>query len=280
MLKFFKFLFCYGLLVFNFTGTAQNSKTNLIITEKVTAVAFPLFSNTAMPVFYYDANDAKVVQLAAEAFSNDINLISGKALKLSTAKTVTDEYAVVAGTIGHSKIIDDLIKEKLIDINSIKDKWECFNIQVVNLKTGKKLVITGSDSRGTAFGIFHLSKLMGVSPWVWWADAVPQKKNQLYVSGTYISTAPSVKFRGIFLNDEDWGLQPWAAKTFEPETGDIGPKTYAKIFELLLRLRANLIWPAMHPSTKAFFLYRWQYTNGGRLCNRNRQFTCRTYVAQ
>jgi hypothetical protein len=90
---------------------------------------------------------------------------------------------------------------------------------------------------------------------VWWADAVPAKRKELFISGSYTSISPSVKYRGIFINDEDWGLQPWAAKTFEPETGDIGPKTYAKVFELLLRLRANLIWPAMHPSTKAFFHY-------------------------
>jgi hypothetical protein len=94
---------------------------------------------------------------------------------------------------------------------------------------------------------------MGVSPFVWWADVMPNKKKLLFVTGNYTSPAPSVKYRGIFLNDEDWGLQPWAAKTFEPETGDIGPKTYAKIFELMLRLKANLIWPAMHESTKAFF---------------------------
>jgi hypothetical protein len=116
------------------------------------------------------------------------------------------------------------------------------------------LIISGSDARGTAYGLFELSRAAGVSPWVWWADAVPAKRKTLSVlPGTFASKEPSVKYRGIFLNDEDWGLQPWAAKTFEPETGDIGPKTYGKIFELLLRLRANLIWPAMHESTRAFF---------------------------
>jgi Glycosyl hydrolase family 115 len=85
---------------------------------------------------------------------------------------------------------------------------------------------------------------------------VPEQKNEIYLTrGRITSKPPSVKYRGIFINDEDWGLQPWAAKTFEPETQDIGPKTYARVFELLLRLKANLIWPAMHESTKAFFHY-------------------------
>ena len=155
----------------------------------------------------------------------------------------------------------------------------------------RALLIIGSDRRGTAYGVFGLSEAIGVSPWYWWADVPPTKHTNLFIASvvgqasrlsvggnevvddTNASTItisqqtggtpvplqkaivqgpPSVKYRGIFLNDEDWGLQPWAAKTFEPETGDIGPKTYARIFELLLRLRANYIWPAMHDCTKAF----------------------------
>src|SRR5436190_2111763 len=109
---------------------------------------------------------------------------------------------------------------------------------------------------GTAYGVFTLSQNIGISPWYWWADVpVMQQKELIINQPDLISKTPAVKYRGIFINDEDWGLQPWAARTFEPETNDIGPKTYAKVFELLLRLKANLIWPAMHPSTKAFFYY-------------------------
>ncbi len=115
------------------------------------------------------------------------------------------------------------------------------------------LVIAGSDRRGTIFGIYELSERLGVSPWYWWADVPVRKQNFIAVSGgAFQSGPPAVKYRGIFLNDEDWGLRPWAAQTFEPETGNIGPKTYAKVFELLLRLRANYLWPAMHPGTAAF----------------------------
>ena len=114
-------------------------------------------------------------------------------------------------------------------------------------------VIVGSDRRGTAYGAFELSKMLGVSPWVWWADVLPEKRKNLSVSAkNIVGKEPSVKYRGIFLNDEDWGLQPWAAKTFEPEVGNIGPKTYAKIFELLLRLKANTCWSAMHEVTGPF----------------------------
>jgi hypothetical protein len=228
--------------------TAQTNR--LLVSDKATVSSFALVSELTVASFCYDENDAKVLGIVAEAFCNDVELLTGKDINIvHQAGSVVP--TIIAGTVGQSKFIDDLIKSKQLDVSAIKNKWESFIIKTA----GKKLIIAGSDPRGTAYGIFHVSKLFGVSPWVWWADAVPAKKKQLYISGTYISKEPSVKYRGIFLNDEDWGLQPWAAKTFESETNDIGPKTYAKIFELLLRLRANLIWPAMHPSTKAFFHY-------------------------
>jgi hypothetical protein len=241
-------------LIFFFHGQSllAQAKNTLVVSEQNTATAVPLFTNTITPVFYYDSKDAKVVQIAAEAFANDINLISGKTIKLNNSNKITDEYAIIVGTIGQSKIINDLIKDKVIDVTAIKNKWECFIIKI----SGKKLIVAGSDRRGTAFGIFHLSRTMGVSPLVWWADVMPEKKQQLFVSGSYTSTTPSVQYRGIFINDEDWGMQPWAAKNIDTDIKDIGPKTYAKIFELLLRLKANYIWPAMHPCTKAFYYYK------------------------
>ena len=230
------------------TGKAQ-PKNVLTVTEQKAANTFQLFSAASVASLTIDATDAKVVSLAADAFISDVKLISGKTIQLNNA---ANAMQIVVGTIGQSKQIDALIKEKQIDVSAVQNKWESFIIKVIS---SNKLVIAGSDPRGTAYGIFHVSKLLGVSPWVWWADATPATKKQLFISGSYTSQEPSVKYRGIFLNDEDWGLQPWAAKTLEPETKDIGPKTYAKIFELLLRLRANLIWPAMHESTKAFFHY-------------------------
>ena len=116
------------------------------------------------------------------------------------------------------------------------------------------MFIVGSDVRGTVYGIFELAERLGISPWIWWADATPERVD---IVSTNIEKGkvhqPSVQYRGIFLNDEDWSLLPWAAKNFDVEHENIGGKTYQKIFELLLRLKANTIWPAMHPGTQAFF---------------------------
>lgn len=134
---------------------------------------------------------------------------------------------------------------------------ERFLIQTVSRPfpgVSKALVVAGSDRRGAAYGLFSLSEMMGVSPWYWWADVPVKKHKTLYVDApATLSKTPSVKYRGIFLNDEDWGLKPWAAKTFEKERGNIGPRTYAKICELLLRLKANHLAPAMHPVSTAFY---------------------------
>ena len=253
ILKYLKPLFFCSLLFSYNMCVAQSGKKDLDVTVNLTRNSFCLFSNSIIPTFYCDTNDAKVVKISAEAFANDFNLISGKSLQVKTSNTVSNQYAIIAGTIGKCKIIDDLIKTKRLNVDAIKNKWECFSIQILS-KT--KLIIVGSDRRGTAFGIFHLSKLMGVSPFVYWADVLPQKKSQLFISGAYTSKGPSVKYRGIFINDEDWGMQPWAAKNMDTTIKDIGPKTYAKVFELLLRLKANYIWPAMHPCTKAFYYYK------------------------
>ena len=121
---------------------------------------------------------------------------------------------------------------------------------------GEAIIIEGSNGRGMAYGLLELSRMAGVSPWIWWGDIVPEKKNKLVISRNYLSEQqPSVTYRGIFLNDEDWSLRRWSYQTFEPgPEGHIGTATYKKIFQLLLRLRANAVWPAMHPGTTPFFL--------------------------
>lgn len=120
---------------------------------------------------------------------------------------------------------------------------------------GEAIIVEGSNGRGMAYGLLELSRMAGISPWIWWGDVVPEKKNQLVISKSYLSEQqPSVAYRGIFLNDEDWSLRRWSCQTFEPAPeGHIGTATYKKIFQLLLRLRANAVWPAMHPGTTPFF---------------------------
>lgn len=216
---------------------------------------FPIVSGgQATPIFTSDG-DHKVAEISASCLADDVAAVSGVRPQV-TKGTPAGTRVIVIGTIGKSTAIDSLVSSGKLDVASVQGKWESFVIQVVDnpfAGVAKALVIAGSDRRGTAFGVFNVSEGMGVSPWIWWADVVPATKAELWVNQVrYEEGPPAVKYRGIFLNDEDWGLQPWAKKTYEPETGDIGPKTYAKIFELLLRLRANYLWPAMHDVTKAF----------------------------
>ena len=222
--------------------------------------AFPLVCNQYASPIWVDETDAEVVKIAADALIGDIKNISGQTIERFADATVKAKQIVIIGTLGQSALIDQLAKENKIAAEKIEGKWENFLIQTVENPTDqieRALVIAGSDKRGTAFGVFELSRMMGVSPWTWWADVQPVKREALFVTeGVLFSGTPSVQYRGIFLNDEDWGLQPWAAKNMDPDVQDLGPNAYAKICELLLRLKANLLWPAMHPSTKAFYFYK------------------------
>ena len=133
-----------------------------------------------------------------------------------------------------------------------KDADDGFRIYV----KGGRIVVEGNGGRGTAYGLLELSRMAGVSPWVWWGDVVPERKDRLTIDSQFqTSQKPSVAYRGIFINDEDWSLRNWAWKNYEQNSqfGTMGPKTYKAIFQLLLRLRANAIWPAMHTGTPGFF---------------------------
>ncbi|AKQ46011.1 hypothetical protein TH63_10760 [Rufibacter radiotolerans] len=243
----------------NFSVRAQN-KATLQVTTVASPGAFPLVQGGKAAPILVDGKDAEVVRIAARALGEDIKAVTGFTPEIGkTGPNQVIGLPVIMGTLGQSALIDQLVKEKKLLVGDVKGKWESYTMAVVEkpfANVAQALVIAGSDRRGTAFGAFELSRLMGVSPWVWWADVAPAHKADLFVTpGMLVQGPPSVKYRGIFLNDEDWGLQPWAARSLDKDIQDIGPNTYAKIFELLLRLKANLIWPAMHPSTKAFFHY-------------------------
>ncbi|WP_277510998.1 glycosyl hydrolase 115 family protein [Ereboglobus sp. PH5-5] len=172
-------------------------------------------------------------------------------------------HIIIAGTVEKNAHIRRLASSGKLDLSPILGKWEQYIIQQIDapfpetaphVKTA--LVIAGSDRRAVAYGLFFISERIGVSPWYWWADVPVKKQSEIALDiNKTVSKAPSVKYRGIFINDEDWGLKPWASKTYDPELGDIGPKTYAKICELLLRLKANYLCPAMHSCTGAFNKY-------------------------
>lgn len=205
-------------------------------------------SNTNLHVSV-STNEAEVVHTAFEIFGRDYKKVFG-------ADVVTDANAqVYIGTLGNSSEAEENIHKKRLE--DLRTHREGYVVEVRN----DKLYILGSDKRGTAYGILELSRLIGVSPWEWWADAPIEKKTVFSLKDGYSRLEyPSVKHRGIFINDEDWGLMPWSSKTFEPglptvgkTKGAIGPETYSKTFELLLRLRANTLWPAMHEVSVPFY---------------------------
>ena len=211
-------------------------------------------ANTAAIVV--DTNDDAVVQLAANLFADDVGRVTGRR-PLVTNSAASGPQMIIAGTLGRSAFIDGLAKDgKLQDLDKIQGRWEATLWEVVMHPLPgieRALVIVGSDRRGTAYGLMQLSEKIGVSPWNWWADVPLAHHDALAVKIASPQTdAPGVKYRGIFINDEDWGLNPWASKTLDPKFGNIGPKTYAKVFELMLRLRLNYIWPAMHACSAEF----------------------------
>ena len=201
-----------------------------------------------------DASDYKVVNIAAQMLADDVERVTttrSTIVSATSLKKLHHGATVIVGTIGHSRIIDELVRQKAIDVSAIKGKWESYIITTINHpRQGLILVIAGSDRRGTAFGLTSLSEAIGVSPWYWWTDVTPQHKKALYVEPvTFVQGEPSVQYRGIFINDERFG--GWA-RWAEMKHGKVGPETYKQVFELLLRLKANYLWPAMHPGTQAF----------------------------
>ncbi len=191
---------------------------------------------------------------------SDIGSVTGVTPSMLLDKPARGKEIVIAGTIGKSRIIDKLIRKGKIRVDDIAGRWECYLIQTVtNPLPGvkKALVIAGSDKRGTIYGIYEISKQIGVSPWHWWADVPVSKSDDLYINpGRFVWDEPSVKYRGIFLNDEYPALTRWVAFKYgnvtpsadppiHPGVANYGSEFYSRIFEVLLRLKANYLWPAM-----------------------------------
>lgn len=220
---------------------------------------FPLSTKTCAAIMYDATSEPSVVGTAVGLLASDIEKVTGRVPSVSGNGSVpaSCRYAVIAGTLGHSSLIDELVRDRKIDVSSISGEWECYAVRLVEapLKGVRRaLVVVGSDRRGTAYGLLSLSRAIGVSPWYWWMDAPVEHRNSIYLLvNAYDAATPSVKYRGIFINDEDWGLLRWAKRNFEKELGNIGPKTYEKVCELLLRLNANMLAPAMHEASTAFY---------------------------
>lgn len=206
------------------------------------------FDGTNPVTYSVQKNTDPVVSIALDMFSDDM-------------LEVTETYAIEAEP-GKAKIhvyqLDKAsrqeraeLKNMGINITRLSTETDAFSIKCHR----NAIIVAGGNGRGTAYGILELSRIAGVSPWIWWGDAVPETREKLVMDARFTTTqSASVEYRGIFLNDEEWTTRHWSYSNYEPaDFGHIGAKTYRKIFELLLRLRANAFWPAMHEGTTPFF---------------------------
>ena len=168
--------------------------------------SFSISSSGKSSTILFSSSDHAGVKRALKDLQTDIGKVTSFIPKLSSDTIPKEKEIIIAGTIGNSQVIERLIKSKKIDVSGIEGKWECYLIQVVNKPLpgiSKALVVAGSDKRGTIYGIYDISEMIGVSPWYWWADVPVNHKDALFVKeGRYVQGPPSVKYRGIFLNDE------------------------------------------------------------------------------
>lgn len=203
--------------------------------------AFCLSDGHRSAPLYVDTADYKGVRIAAGNVAEDIGRVTGVKSRVE-ASAPSGKGLVIAGTVGRSRWIDRMVEQGRLDVSAIRGRWESYLIQVVD----GNLVVAGSDKRGTIFGLYDLSEKMGVSPWHYMADVPVRRHEALYIrNGRYVQEPPKVKYRGIFLNDEWPSLGGWASARF----GGFNSRFYTHVFELLLRLRANYLWPAMWASS-------------------------------
>jgi len=209
---------------------------------------FALFAGGRAAPLHVDSADWPGVIRAAGDLRADLGRVTGAAPDLSVGGSLGGGIArrvVIIGTIGKSATIDGLVRAGKLDVRGVAGRWETFVIQTVDRPmpgVEQALVIAGSDRRGAIFGIYDLSAQIGVSPWYWWADVPVQRQTALYVTpGRHTRGEPAVRYRGIFINDEAPALSGWAGATF----GGFNHRFYEKVFELILRLKGNYLWPAM-----------------------------------
>lgn len=233
MKSYYKIINRLFLLLSIFYGCTIQSYAQLV-TDTKQSNSFSL-SNA---VIYVDENDFDLVKKSAELLQQDVEMVTGKKIPISNTLKSASQTAIIIGTIDRSSAIKELIKTKKLSANNIKGKWEAYMVQSLP----NTLIIAGSDRRGAAYGVFEISKMFGVSPWYWWADVPVKKKKEIFIKGNItISDSPKVKYRGIFINDEAPAFSGWTKEKF----GGVNHLVYEKVFELILRLKGNYLWPAM-----------------------------------
>lgn len=205
---------------------------------------FPIVNGGVATSVLADKLDDSLVDIASKLFITDVEKVTGKKPTYINALK-KQENIIIAGTLAQSVFIKKLVKSKKLNVSALSGKWDAYNIVVINkpLKgVNKALVVVGSNKRGVAYGLLELSRQMGVSPWYWWADVPVINRTNVFVKAdTDLTDAPKVKYRGIFINDEAPALSGWIQQNY----GSFNNKFYVNVFELLLRLKANYMWPAM-----------------------------------
>jgi Glycosyl hydrolase family 115/Gylcosyl hydrolase family 115 C-terminal domain len=206
---------------------------------------FPLSTAAEAAPLFLHADDYSGVLRVAKHLQADIARVTDHEPRLAIGVEPPGREVVLIGTIGKSPLIDQLVVNKKLDVSAIAGKWEAFVAEVVDQPMegiDRALVIAGSDKRGTIYGMYDLSAQIGVSPWYWWADVPVKHRSELYVKpGRFTQGEPAVKYRGIFINDEAPALSGWMQEKF----GGHNHQFYDHVFELILRLKGNYLWPAM-----------------------------------
>jgi len=215
------------------------------VTSAPQAGSLELVGPKSVAAIYVDNGDHKGLRRAVADLQSDIETVTGRRPQIVHSTEAVTGHAVIIGTIGRSALLDQLIESGKLDPGAVAGQWEGYHIETLdNPLPGieRALVIAGADKRGAIYGSYDLSEQIGVSPWHWWADVPADKKDRLYVAAnTRLQDAPKVQYRGIFLNDEAPALTGWATEKF----GGFNHQSYEHVFELLLRLKANYLWPAM-----------------------------------
>ncbi len=221
----------------------NDSKT--YISAENTKGCFPLSRSGQPAPLWVSSEDFSGVTRVARLFRADIGRVTGIEPELSIDQIPSAKEIVLIGTLGRSPLIDQLVEQKKLDVAGIAGKWETSLIQVIEQPlpgVDRALIVAGSDKRGTLFGMFDISASIGVSPWYWWADVPVRQQPDLFVlPGRYSQGQPAVRYRGIFINDEAPALTRWANEKF----GGLNHHFYENVFELILRLKGNYLWPAM-----------------------------------
>jgi hypothetical protein len=243
----FFFIFLFFVIATSLTDSSQsaNRKLGKNVCSAEEKGSFPIVKKSKPSVLVIGKKEFPGVERVMGYFGNDLKMVSGNMPQLFKGEIPSAKEIILAGTLGHSELIDQLVSNHKIDLSTLKGKNDMFIIQVVDKPFAgvkKALVIAGSDKRGTIYGIFEVSKQIGVSPWYWWADVPVEQHSDLYFKkGVVTDGEPKVKYRGIFLNDEEPSLGRWAVATY----GGFNSGFYEKLFELMLRMKANFLWPAM-----------------------------------